>query len=88
MTGDKREAFLLSPVTCHVLDVVSCDARGSILLFCPNVMCSDLDLEELDEKQLDRIRANYEKIAKKTGENLQHGKFDTDAPDVESDNTA
>ena len=51
-------------------------------------MCSDLDLEELDEKQLDRIRANYEKIAKKTGENLQHGKFDTDAPDVESDNTA
>jgi low affinity Fe/Cu permease len=47
-----------------------------------------LDLEELDEKQLDRIRANYEKLAEKARENLQSGMIDTNVPAVESKNTA
>ncbi len=46
-----------------------------------------LDLEELDEDQLDRIRANYEKLAKKAREDLRHGMADTHVPDVESKNT-
>jgi low affinity Fe/Cu permease len=43
-----------------------------------------LDLEELDEVQLDRIRANYEKLAEKAREDLQSGRVDTNVPDVES----
>jgi low affinity Fe/Cu permease len=39
-----------------------------------------LDLEELDEKQLDRIRANYEKLAKKAREDLKRGIDDTGVP--------
>jgi len=46
-----------------------------------------LDLEELDEKQLDRIRANYEKLAEKAREDLQSGMIDTNVPAVESKNT-
>jgi low affinity Fe/Cu permease len=41
-----------------------------------------LDLEELDEKQLDRIRANYEKLAKRAREDLKLGKDDTGVPDL------
>jgi low affinity Fe/Cu permease len=44
-----------------------------------------LDLEELDEKQLDRIRATYEKLAKKAREDLKHGKDDTGVPDLGED---
>jgi low affinity Fe/Cu permease len=47
-----------------------------------------LDLEELDEEQLDRIRADYEKLAKETRKELQQGMVDTNVPDVESKNTA
>ena len=43
-----------------------------------------LDLEELDEDQLDLIRANYEKLAEKARRDLQFGRVDTDAPDVEN----
>jgi len=43
-----------------------------------------LDLEELDEVQLDHIRANYEKLAEKAREDLQSGRVDTNVPDVES----
>src|ERR671922_2461302 len=32
-----------------------------------------LDLEELDEEQLDRIRADYEKLAKEARKELQQG---------------
>jgi low affinity Fe/Cu permease len=42
-----------------------------------------LDLEELDEAQLDRIRANYEELAQKARRDLQHGRGDTKVPDVE-----
>jgi len=46
-----------------------------------------LDLEELDEKELDTIRGNYEQLAKKAKEDLQRGKSDTDVPEVKSDDT-
>ena len=41
-----------------------------------------LDLEELDDKELDRIRAVYEKLAKKAREDLELGKDDTGVPDL------
>jgi low affinity Fe/Cu permease len=44
-----------------------------------------LDLEELDEKQLDHICANYQKLAKKAREDLKRGEVDTGTPDVEGD---
>ncbi|HEY0605431.1 MAG TPA: low affinity iron permease family protein [Herpetosiphonaceae bacterium] len=39
-----------------------------------------LDLEELDEEQLDRIHATYEKLARQAREELKRGGFDTDSP--------
>jgi low affinity Fe/Cu permease len=39
-----------------------------------------LDLEELDDKQLDRIRATYEKLAKQARQDLKRGKDDTGVP--------
>jgi low affinity Fe/Cu permease len=41
-----------------------------------------LDLEELDDRQLDKVRANYEKLAAKAREDLKHGKDDTGVPDL------
>src|SRR5215213_808035 len=41
-----------------------------------------LDLEELDDKQLDKVRANYEKLATKAREDLKLGKDDTGVPDL------
>ncbi len=43
-----------------------------------------LDLEELDEAELDHIRANYAKLAERSREDLQQGMCDTGAPEVES----
>src|SRR5918997_248284 len=42
-----------------------------------------LDLEELEEKDLDRIRNNYERLAEQAREELGQGKLDTDCPDLE-----
>jgi len=42
-----------------------------------------LDLEELDDKDLERIRANYERLAALAREALRRGKKDTETPDVE-----
>jgi low affinity Fe/Cu permease len=42
-----------------------------------------LDLEELDEDQLDRIRANYQKLATDARKALDAGANDTDIPDIE-----
>src|SRR5262245_13949666 len=42
-----------------------------------------LDLEELDAEDLERIRANYARLAKKAREELQKGVLDTGTPDVE-----
>ncbi len=47
-----------------------------------------LDLEELDEEQLDRIRINYESLAEKARGDLQFGRGDTNVPDVESKSKA
>ena len=41
-----------------------------------------LDLEELEEDELDRIRAPYSKLAKSAREALRQGKADTDRPEV------
>ena len=42
-----------------------------------------LDLEELEEKDLDRIRNNYERLAEQAREELRQGRLDTDCPDLE-----
>jgi len=41
-----------------------------------------LDLEELDDEELNRIRNDYLKLAKKAREDLRRGKKDTGVPDV------
>lgn len=43
-----------------------------------------LDLEELEEDELDRIRAPYSKLAKNAREALRKGKADTDRPEVKA----
>ena len=40
-----------------------------------------LDLEELEEHELDSIRARYLKLAERAREELRAGRLDTDAPD-------
>ena len=44
-----------------------------------------LDLEELEEEELDRIRASYHKIAEEAREKLHNGLGDTDVPEVEQE---
>jgi len=41
-----------------------------------------LDLEELEDTDLDQIRANYGKLAKRARKELKRGRIDTGAPDV------
>lgn len=41
-----------------------------------------LDLEELDNEEIDRIRANYEELARQARENMKRGLTDTNSPDV------
>lgn len=41
-----------------------------------------LELEELDQKDLDRIKAEYGKLAEKARKDLKRGKRDTDVPEV------
>ena len=41
-----------------------------------------LDLEELEEEELDRIRESYCKIAEEAREKLRRGQRDTDVPEV------
>jgi len=43
-----------------------------------------LELEELDEKDLDRIRAEYRKLAEKARKDLKKGKGDTGVPNVKT----
>jgi low affinity Fe/Cu permease len=42
-----------------------------------------LDLEELEEHELDRMRSTYSKLAKKAREDLRRGVGDTGRPDVD-----
>jgi len=44
-----------------------------------------LDLEELDDAELDRIRKDYEKLAKKARVKLGRGESDTDVPELEEE---
>ena len=44
-----------------------------------------LDLEELDDKQLDRVRELYEKLAGKARKDTERGKPDTGSPDLDAD---
>ena len=41
-----------------------------------------LDLEELDDRQLDKVRATYEKLATRAREDLKRGKDDTGVPEL------
>ena len=41
-----------------------------------------LDLEELEEDELSRIRDEYEKLAQRARSDLRHGKSDTGTPEV------
>jgi low affinity Fe/Cu permease len=43
-----------------------------------------LDLEELEEVELDRIRAHYERLAERARDALRQGRIDTDVPDIET----
>ena len=43
-----------------------------------------LELEELDENDLERIKAEYEKLAEKARKDLKEGKGDTGVPEVRS----
>jgi low affinity Fe/Cu permease len=44
-----------------------------------------LDLEELEEEELDRIRESYCEIAEEARENLRRGRGDTDVPEVKAE---
>jgi low affinity Fe/Cu permease len=41
-----------------------------------------LDLEELDDRQLDKVRDTYEGLAAKAREDMRRGKDDTGTPDL------
>ncbi|NTU81202.1 MAG: low affinity iron permease family protein [Chloroflexales bacterium] len=47
-----------------------------------------LDLEELEEDELDRVRRTYEQLAEQARLAAQHGKQDTDVPEVSTDQSA
>src|SRR3712207_114003 len=44
-----------------------------------------LDLEELDDRQLDRVRDSYERLAKGAREKMERGEPDTDVPELAGD---
>jgi low affinity Fe/Cu permease len=44
-----------------------------------------LDLEELEEHELQRIRAGYTRLAERARARLRAGESDTDAPDTDGD---
>jgi low affinity Fe/Cu permease len=46
-----------------------------------------LELEELDEKDLDRIGDEYRKLAEKARKDLMRGKKDTGVPEIRSEHT-
>jgi low affinity Fe/Cu permease len=43
-----------------------------------------LDLEELEDEELDRMRAAYGKLAERAREKMRRGGTDTDVPEVEA----
>lgn len=47
-----------------------------------------LDLEELSERELDQIRASYQRMAAKAREELGQGRMDTGVPEIEAGGAA
>ena len=47
-----------------------------------------LDLEELEQAELDQIRANYKQLATRARQSLSSGGIDTDSPDIAGDGDA
>ena len=47
-----------------------------------------LDLEELEEIELNRIRANYQRLAEKARVAMRRGEADTGVPEVKTDSDA
>ncbi len=47
-----------------------------------------LDLEELEQRDLDRIRASYERLARHARADLRRGKGDTGIPELEDKGSA
>ena len=47
-----------------------------------------LDLEELEEIELNRIRANYQSLAEKARVAMRRGEADTGVPEVKTDSDA
>lgn len=43
-----------------------------------------LDLEELEEHEINRIRSNYQKLATNARDDLKNGKIDTEMPDIKN----
>ncbi len=43
-----------------------------------------LDLEELEEEEICRVRDNYQKMAVSAREDLKNGKIDTEMPDIKN----
>ena len=41
-----------------------------------------LDLEELEERELDKMRAGYTRLAERARADLRRGEHDTDAPEI------
>jgi low affinity Fe/Cu permease len=44
-----------------------------------------LDLEELDDRQLDKVRDTYERLAAKARADIKQGKEDTGTPDLDDE---
>ncbi len=57
-----------------------CDLPDGLSYWAHNAL---LDLEELTEEDLDRIKKHYIKLAEKAREDLRQGKLDTGHPEVE-----
>ena len=47
-----------------------------------------LDLEQLEEEELDRIRAKYQRLAERARADLRQGNIDTGVPTVDEDRAA
>ena len=47
-----------------------------------------LDLEQLEEEELDRIRAKYQKLAERARRDLRSGSIDTGSPAVDADESS
>lgn len=47
-----------------------------------------MDLEELEEEDLDRVRSNYQRLAREARAALRQGLYDTDVPEIDTGETA